>query len=79
MLELPASLAERSAMVSTGIATLDQIVGDGYPERSSILVLGQSGLGKQALAYWFARSGLIEGDYCLYLTHRPVSEKRLRA
>jgi KaiC/GvpD/RAD55 family RecA-like ATPase len=53
---------------------LDQILNDGYPEKSSILVLGQSGLGKQALAYWFARSGLTQGDYCLYVTHRPVSD-----
>lgn len=61
-------------MVSTGIAGLDQILNDGYPERSSILVLGQAGLGKQALGYWFIRSGLIQGDYCLYVTHRTVSD-----
>jgi KaiC/GvpD/RAD55 family RecA-like ATPase len=47
---------------------------DGYPEKSSILVLGQSGLGKQALGYWFTRSGLTQGDYCLYVTHKPVPD-----
>jgi len=61
-------------MVSTGIASLDQILSDGYPDRSSILVLGQAGLGKQAIAYWFLRIGLIQGDYCLYVTHRSVSD-----
>lgn len=61
-------------MVSTGVPSLDQILNDGYPDRSSILVLGQSGLGKQAFAYWFTRSGLTQGDYCLYVTHRPVSD-----
>lgn len=61
-------------MVSTGIASLDQILNDGYPEKSSILVLGQAGLGKQALGYWFIRSGLTQGDYCLYVTHRNVSD-----
>jgi KaiC/GvpD/RAD55 family RecA-like ATPase len=61
-------------MVSTGVPTLDQILNDGYPDKSSILVLGQSGLGKQALGYWFTRSGLTQGDYCLYVTHRPVSD-----
>ena len=61
-------------MVSTGVPSLDQILNDGYPDRSSILVLGQSGLGKQALGYWFIRSGLTQGDYCLYVTHRPVSD-----
>jgi len=29
---------------------------------------------KEALGYWFVRSGLIQGDYCLYATHRPVSD-----
>jgi len=61
-------------MVSTGIANLDQILNDGYPDKSSILVLGQSGLGKQALGYWFLRSGLTQGDYCLYVTHRSVAD-----
>jgi KaiC/GvpD/RAD55 family RecA-like ATPase len=61
-------------LVSTGVPSLDQILNDGYPDRSSVLVLGQSGLGKQALAYWFVRSGLTQGDYCLYVTHRPVSD-----
>ncbi|MDA4126790.1 MAG: hypothetical protein OK452_06280 [Thaumarchaeota archaeon] len=61
-------------MVSTGVPSLDQILNDGFPDKSSILVLGQSGLGKQALGYWFTRSGLTQGDYCLYVTHRPVSD-----
>ncbi len=61
-------------MVSTGINSLDQILNDGYPEKSSILVLGQTGLGKQALGYWFIHSGLTQGDYCLYVTHRTVSD-----
>jgi KaiC/GvpD/RAD55 family RecA-like ATPase len=61
-------------LVSTGVPSLDQILNDGFPDKSSILVLGQSGLGKQALGYWFTRSGLTQGDYCLYVTHRPVSD-----
>ncbi|HUH82497.1 MAG TPA: RAD55 family ATPase [Nitrososphaerales archaeon] len=61
-------------MVSTGVPTLDQILNDGYPERSSILVLGQSGLGKQALGYWFTKSGLAQGDFCLYVTHKPAGD-----
>jgi circadian clock protein KaiC len=61
-------------LVSTGVPSLDQILNDGFPERSSILVLGQSGLGKQALGYWFTRSGLTQGDYCLYVTHKPVAD-----
>jgi circadian clock protein KaiC len=62
-------------LVSTGVPTLDQLLGgDGYPDRSSILVVGPPGIGKEALCYWFVRSGLIQGDYCLYSTHRPVSD-----
>jgi KaiC/GvpD/RAD55 family RecA-like ATPase len=62
-------------LVSTGVATLDQLLGgDGYPDRSAILVVGPPGIGKEALGYWFIRSGLIQGDYCLYATHRPVSD-----
>ena len=61
-------------MVSSGVPSLDQILNDGYPDRSSILVLGQSGLGKQALGYWFTQSGLTQGDYCLYVTHKQVSD-----
>jgi KaiC/GvpD/RAD55 family RecA-like ATPase len=62
-------------LVSTGVTTLDGILGgDGYPDRSAILVVGPPGIGKEALGYWFMRSGLVQGDYCLYVTHRPVSD-----
>ena len=36
--------------------------------------MGPPGIGKEALGYWFVRSGLVQGDYCLYATHRPVSD-----
>ena len=62
-------------MASTGVPSLDNVLGsDGYPDKSAILVVGPPGIGKEALAYWFVRSGLIQGDYCLYATHRPVSD-----
>ncbi len=62
-------------MVSTGVPSLDQLLrGDGYPDRSAILVVGPPGIGKEALGYWFTRSGLVKGDYCLYATHRPVPD-----
>lgn len=65
----------RSHLVSTGVPTLDGLLGsDGYPDRSSILVIGPPGIGKEALGYWFIRSGLVQSDYCLYVTHRPVSD-----
>ena len=62
-------------MVSTGVPSLDHILGeDGYPDRSSILVIGPSGIGKEVLGYWFIRTGLVQGDYCLYATRRSVPE-----
>jgi circadian clock protein KaiC len=62
-------------LVSTGVPSLDHILGeDGYPDRSSILVVGPSGIGKEVLGYWFLRSGLVQGDYCLYATRRSVPE-----
>ncbi len=62
-------------MASTGVPTLDNLLGsDGYPDRSSILVVGPPGIGKEVLGYWFVRSGLVQGDYCLFATHRPVSD-----
>jgi len=38
------------------------------------LILGQPGIGKEALGYFFIRSGLVQGDYCLYATHRAVDD-----
>ena len=62
-------------MVSTGVPSLDHLLGeDGYPDKSSILVVGPPGIGKEVLGYWFIHSGLVQGDYCLYATHRPVSD-----
>ena len=62
-------------MVSTGVPTFDNVLGsDGYPDRSSILIVGPPGIGKEVLGYWFIRTGLVRGDYCLYVTHRPVSD-----
>jgi circadian clock protein KaiC len=62
-------------LVSTGITSLDSLLGgDGYPDRSSVLVTGPSGVGKEALAYWFVRSGLVQNDCCFYVTHKPVPD-----
>jgi len=62
-------------LVSTGVPSLDHLLGeDGYPDKSSILVVGPPGIGKEVLGYWFIHSGLVQGDYCLYATHRPVSD-----
>lgn len=69
------NLLVNDVLVSTGVPSLDAVLGkDGYPERSSVLVIGPPGIGKEVLGYWFVRSGLARGDYVLYATHRPVSD-----
>lgn len=61
-------------MVSSGVAALDPLLGDGYPDKSTILVVGPPGIGKEALGYWFTHSGLAQGDFCLYVTRLSVKE-----
>ncbi len=62
-------------MASTGLPTLDQLLGnDGYPDKSTILVVGPPGIGKEALGYWFTHTGLIQNDFCLYATRLSTRE-----
>src|ERR1700676_3407155 len=61
-------------MASTGGEELDKLLGDGYPDRSVVLVVGPAGIGKEALRYWFTRAGLVNGDFCLYVTKSTPSE-----
>ena len=62
-------------MASSGIPALDKILaGEGYPDRSTVLIVGPPGIGKDALGYWFTQSGLLQGDYCLYVTRLSVKE-----
>jgi len=37
-------------------------------------VVGPPGIGKEALGYWFTHSGLVQGDFCLYVTRLSVKE-----
>jgi circadian clock protein KaiC len=61
-------------LVSSGIPALDPLLGDGYPDKSTTLVVGPPGIGKEALGYWFTQSGLTQGDFCLYVTRLSVKE-----
>ncbi len=36
--------------------------------------MGAPGLGKEALSYWFTHSGLIQQEFCLYVTKRSTRE-----
>ncbi len=36
--------------------------------------MGPPGIGKEALGYWFTQTGLVQGDFCLYVTRLSVRE-----
>jgi len=62
-------------LVSTGLESLDAILGgEGYPRKSAILVFGSPDAGKEGLGYWFTYSGLLKGDFCIYVTRLPVQD-----
>jgi len=63
------------SLASSGVPALDKVLaGAGYPDKSTVLVVGPPGIGKEALGYWFAQSGLAQGEFCLYVTRLSVSE-----
>jgi len=67
----------RDRLPSTGVPVLDRMLGGtGYPQKSAILVVGPPGVGKEAISYLFAQSGLQSGDFCLYVTKLSVDEIR---
>ncbi|MHB8567915.1 MAG: hypothetical protein ACYC7D_14090 [Nitrososphaerales archaeon] len=47
---------------------------DGYPDKSTIIVIDPPGIGKEALGYWFMQAGLAQGALCLYLTRLSLEE-----
>jgi circadian clock protein KaiC len=61
-------------LASSGIPALDRLLADGYPDKSAVLVVGPPGIGKEALGYWFTQTGLVQGDFCLYVTRLSVRE-----
>jgi KaiC/GvpD/RAD55 family RecA-like ATPase len=62
-------------LASTGLTSLDSLLGSaGYPDRSTILIVGPPGIGKEALAYWFTHVGLLQNDFCLYNTRLSSKE-----
>jgi circadian clock protein KaiC len=61
-------------MTSSGLQSLDRLLGDGYPDRSTILIVSPPGIAKEVLGYWFTYSGLKQGDFCLYVTRLSVND-----
>jgi KaiC/GvpD/RAD55 family RecA-like ATPase len=61
-------------LASSGIPALDKLLGDGYPEKSAVLIVGPPGIGKEALGYRFTLTGIGQGDFSLYVTKRSVHD-----
>ena len=64
--------------VKTGIAKLDDLLGDGIPRGSSVLVAGTSGTGKTVLLLEFLYRGALAGEKGIIFSFEE-SEERLRA
>ncbi len=54
--------------LKTGIPGFDKLIGGGFPERSSILLVGPPGCGKSILAQRFIYEGLKEKQPAIYIT-----------
>jgi TolB-like protein/KaiC/GvpD/RAD55 family RecA-like ATPase/Tfp pilus assembly protein PilF len=61
-------------LFSTGLDSLDRLLGGGYHNKSSILAVGPPGSAKEIAGYSFFWSGLERGDFCVYVTRLPVRE-----
>jgi circadian clock protein KaiC len=62
-------------LASSGLPSLDKIIADGFPDRSTILIVGPPGIGKEAIGYWFIHSGLAQNnDFSLYITRLSSRE-----
>jgi circadian clock protein KaiC len=67
------------ARVSTGIASLDQMLGGkGFFRGSSVLVSGTAGTGKSSLAAKFANAACVRGEDCLYFAFEESPSQIIR-
>jgi circadian clock protein KaiC len=64
--------------VSTGVARLDTMLGEGYYRGSSILLSGTAGSGKSSLAAHFAAATCRRGERCLYFALEESADQIIR-
>lgn len=62
--------------ISTGIDTLDSILRGGFPEGSTVLIVGKPGSGKTILAHQMVFKNASDGDKVVYLT--TLSEPQVK-
>lgn len=64
--------------VSTGLPTLDDMLGGGLFRGASVLVSGTPGAGKTSLAATFVRAACQRGERCLYFAFEESPEQIIR-
>jgi len=61
-------------VTSSGIPEFDDLLDSGYPERTTVLVMGPTGTEKEVIAYKFVRSALQDSCLCIFVTNLSVTE-----
>jgi len=61
--------------IVTGITGLDDLIGGGIPEGSTILLTGSCGTGKSILSLQYIYNGAMSGEPGLYVTFEETKEK----
>jgi len=66
---------QKSPLVPTGVAGLDEVLCGGFPKNRLYLVQGDPGVGKTTLALQFLLEGAQRGESCLYVTLSETAEE----
>ena len=69
----------RMNTVKTGLKDLDKLLGNGFPEKTVLLVSGDAGSGKTLFSLNFMIDGAKSGKRCCYVSLNETEEELLRA
>jgi circadian clock protein KaiC len=72
---IPATMPTFSGRLSSGIPSLDELMGGGIPQGDSTLVLGPPGAGKTICSLQFIAEGLAKSEHCLYITFQDTADQ----
>jgi TolB-like protein/Tfp pilus assembly protein PilF len=61
-------------MITSGLPALDEALGGGFPSGSTVVLLGSSTRARDSLGYRILRSGVMQGEFGVYVTKLKVSE-----
>lgn len=71
-------MAEKGKRLETGIFGLDQIIEDGFRDKSAIVCVGSSGTGKTTFAMQFLMHGIQKGEQGLYVSMEESPDQIMR-